>query len=482
VVVCDDPCDQEQFRLVSDGVGGAIVTWRDERGASDDIYAQGLDPNGNALWTADGIGVCTATGDQEDPSLDTDGAGGAIIAWQDYRGGLADIYAQRLDPNGDALWTANGVLAQDEGNAGEPRLISDGAGGAIFTWVDGSGNGFGVYAQRIDPNGTSIWMVDGVTVGDASGNQNDPRLTSDGAGGAIFAWEDQRVNKDIYAQRVSSGGTALWTLNGVAICTDSESQQNQQLTSDRAGGAIITWQDDRSGNDDIYAQRIDPNGSVLWTADGIAVCSATGLQQNPQITSDGAGGAVIVWEDKRSGDTNIYAQRIDADGNPLWTAGGVGVCTASGSQSGHQLISAPQGPIVTWQDYRNYGSSYWDIYSAGFWITYKLEVTCKSEKYGQVDLDPIPSDPNQPRYLVGTEVTLTADPCDGRGWKKWKIVDPEHPDDGNYTVIDTNMSTTIVMNSDREVTAVFTCSDNVSPLLPVMLGVLGLFAWARRRT
>jgi hypothetical protein len=47
------------------------------------------------------------------------------------------------------------------------------------------------------------------------------------------------------------------------------------------------------------------------------ICTASGSQYNPQITSDGSGGAIITWEDNREGDSyteDIYAQKIDQDG------------------------------------------------------------------------------------------------------------------------------------------------------------------------
>ena len=44
--------------------------------------------------------------------------------------------------------------------------------------------------------------------------------------------------------------------------------------SDGAGGAIITWQDSRSGGSDIYAQRIVGSGGVQWTADGVPISTA----------------------------------------------------------------------------------------------------------------------------------------------------------------------------------------------------------------
>ena len=86
--------------------------------------------------------------------------------------------------------------------------------------------------------------------------------------------------------------------------------------------------DKRNGNQDIYAQKVDSNGIVQWTANcaGVAVKNAT--QQNVQVVSDGAGGAIIVWEDSANGAFDIYAQRIDASGSLQWAANGIVICDA----------------------------------------------------------------------------------------------------------------------------------------------------------
>jgi hypothetical protein len=199
-----------------------------------------------------------------------------------------------------------------------PRITSDGSGGAIITWRDyrkGNNYDYDIYAQRIDSAGKLLWTADGVAICTTAYHQNSPRITSDGSGGAIITWQDSRSeNIDIYAQRIDSTGQPLWTANGVALCTATYSQLFPQLTSDGSGGAIITWQDDRSGNTDIYAQRIDGTGKPLWTVNGAAVCTAAYNQNSPQLTSDGSGGAIITWADVRSGNWDIYAQRITKDG------------------------------------------------------------------------------------------------------------------------------------------------------------------------
>ena len=54
------------------------------------------------------------------------------------------------------------------------------------------------------------------------------------------------------------------------ISTAAWYQESPQSVSDGAGGAIITWQDSRSGQfKDIYAQRINSAGVWQWTAQGV---------------------------------------------------------------------------------------------------------------------------------------------------------------------------------------------------------------------
>jgi len=138
------------------------------------------------------------------------------------------------------------------------------------------------------------WTANGEAICTAEFVQLYPTIVSDGAGGAIIAWEDLRSgNSDIYAQRIKANGVVQWTANGEAICIEWNHQYFRDIVSDGAGGAIIAWEDLRSGNFDIYAQRIKANGVVQWTANGEAICTEAHHQFAPTIVSDGAGGAII---------------------------------------------------------------------------------------------------------------------------------------------------------------------------------------------
>ncbi len=150
----------------------------------------------------------------------------------------------------------------------------------------------------------------------AGGNQASPVTISDGSGGAIIAWQDCRNGNswDVYIQRMDSTGSAQWTANGIAVCTASHDQVSPVVVSDGSGGAIIAWQDRRSCSYDIYAQRVDSSGGSQWTADGVPICVASYDQVSPVAVSDGSGGAIIAWQDRRSCGYDIYAQRVECVG------------------------------------------------------------------------------------------------------------------------------------------------------------------------
>ncbi|HKW15466.1 MAG TPA: FlgD immunoglobulin-like domain containing protein [Candidatus Krumholzibacteria bacterium] len=366
--LCTFATDQVDEAIVSDGAGGAIVVWEDFRNFSNyDIYAQRINASGAVLWTADGVAISTATGNQSFPVVVSDGAGGAIIAWADNRGTDRDIYAQRINAAGVVQWTANGVgictASRGQDNA---TIVADGSGGAIITWQDNRNNtDDNVFAQRINSTGAVQWVAGGVVVCSATGDQDFPSLASDGGGGAIIAWQDLRLSAatHIYSQRLNASGVAQWTANGVAICTAVNNQFQPLVTSDGAGGAIVTWNDARVGitTSDIYAQRINSTGTVQWAVNGVALCTATDDQYTKSVATDGAGGVIAAWWDRRSGGRDIYARRIDSTGTPQWTADGVALCTATDEQSLPTIApDGAGGAIVTWSDNRVFP---FDIYA-----------------------------------------------------------------------------------------------------------------------
>lgn len=352
--------------IVSDGLGGAIITWHDGRNGNTDIYAQRIDASGVVRWVADGVVISSASGVQTRPIIVSDSAGGAIIAWEDSRNGNPDIYAQKIDSSGIVQWTANGVAISTASNLQSwPTIASDGSGGAIISWQDDYHNPH-IYAQRISAIGVVQWTANGVAISTAA-NSYYPVIVGDNSGGGIITWSDYRNgNPDIYAQRIDSSGGLGWQANGVPICTASLTQSDQIILSDGSGGAIITWSDLRGSwmqQKDVYAQRIHASGVVEWQANGVPISTLAGTDQRAfGIASDGSGGAIISWLDSRSGIgyPDIYMQKIDGSGTVQWAANGVRIYISANQNSAyHGIVSdGSGGAIITWHDDYNYTHIY----------------------------------------------------------------------------------------------------------------------------
>jgi len=226
------------------------VSWEDVRnGANYDVYSQHVLASGavDPAWPVDGRAVCTAAGDQGTLTACQDGAGGAIVSWQDLRSGTNDIYAERVLSTGavDPLWPVDGRgVCLAGGSQSQPSAVSDGVGGAIVTWTDTRSGGNDIYVHRIKANGflDSYLPVDGRALCAIAGDQVGSTIASDGGGGAIVCWFDARSGAyDIYVQHLQATGSVdpAWPINGRALCTDIANQYWPTIVSDGAGGAIV---------------------------------------------------------------------------------------------------------------------------------------------------------------------------------------------------------------------------------------------------
>jgi hypothetical protein len=356
--------NQQNPAIVPDGSGGAIIAWQDSRSMNDDIYAQHVFSSGSVdpMWPADGRALCSVTGAQELPTVISDGAGGAIVAWMDRRSGPSpDIYAQHVYSYGavDMAWPANGqALCTAAGNQEFPKLCSDGAGGAIAVWTDYRAGDADIYAMRVLSSGALVpsWPVDGSALCTFSGLQINPVIESNGASGALVAWEDKRngaFNSDIYVTHVTATGSLFWASNGIVLSNAANNQANPAIVRDAANGVMIAWHDLRAAMNgyDIYVQHVVPSGiDGSWPGGGVALTTASGDQQYPALATDGAGGAVAVWHDNGSSGVPVVAHHVSAAGlvDGIWPVNGRTLATSSWAGSARIVSDGAGGAIASW--------------------------------------------------------------------------------------------------------------------------------------
>jgi len=227
-------------------------------------------------------------------------------------------------------------------------VVSDGANGVIAAWQkDG-----GIYAQRVGSSGQVKWPGGGILICQCPpGSGFD--LQSDGLGGTIITWNDRSDISDdhddptyfdpvpFHSQRISAGGELLWSNTMVSA------GRKWQVVPDGAGGAIFAWDDYKTyykglHDDYLRLQRIAPNGTRLWGDEGRLIVASspfrpvtpeeedsgvkgTSTRSRPTyegihyIVTDGAGGVIVLWEEDTEGEDNkVYAQRLDGEGNYVW--------------------------------------------------------------------------------------------------------------------------------------------------------------------
>ncbi len=369
--VCKFAEDQTNPEVIPDGSGGAIIIWQDNRMGNFNIYAQRVDQNGNSLWAHDGVPVCEFPAGQFFPEVISDGQGGAIITWYDYRSGSEDVYAQRVNAQGQLLFAPEGVaICKAPGTQWFPKIATDGQNGAIITWMDRRSGNFDIYAQRMDYSGKTLWAEDGVPVCVMDGNQENVEIIDDGARGAFIAWKDSRSTAPgLYFQKINKEGASLLTTNGEMVAQETDLASSLDLAKTSQGGALIVWSDPHAGDSDVYIQLIDASGKIGWIGEQ-PIARLRGPQDNPRIFGN-APYYFIVWEDRRKGSPQLYCQKIKENGELILAENGIPI-SDSGVEPmlGGAVFSNSGNFIFVYQD-RKRGNN--DIYGGNVSKTGKLD-------------------------------------------------------------------------------------------------------------
>jgi len=394
---------KSNLNIEEDGAGGAILIWHDARNttganSNTDIYGQRVNSEGVALWSAGGIRLTvsdnTVSNKFAQAVLKTSATSSTII-FTDNRAGTLDVFAQKISlATGATLWAADvSVHGAQTGTQTGIAALADGNNGSFIIWQDPriATTNSDIYAQRLDSTGVALWGASGTVVCDAVFNQIGPKIISDDAGGIVATWQDNRAasaDGDIWAQRLNGNGVAQWTANGIAVCIQVGTNQSAATIIKGGGGYIISWLDPRAAisNRNLYANSIDANGATTWTtaaAGGKVICTATGHQPSTStasglnLISDGINGAIFIWDDAREGsnNVNIYAQRLNSTGDAQWTADGVLVSTAASNQLAPVSVnSIANTVIIAWRDSRN-GTANTELYASQLLLSGVLPVT-----------------------------------------------------------------------------------------------------------
>jgi hypothetical protein len=115
--------------------------------------------------------------------------------------------------------------------------------------------------------------------------------------------------------------------DNLAVCTATGEQYIPQLVSDGRDGCVVVWFDTRNGMEliNVFAQRISAQGDILWTPSGVQLTNVPSYTWISYLVAcaDGNGGAFFAWEDPRNANFDVYVQHVDSTGIASWPDNGV---------------------------------------------------------------------------------------------------------------------------------------------------------------
>ncbi len=344
--------------------GGFFVAWTDARSSAtgNDIYIQRFDSLGNTYFADNGIPVCVADGNQQFPWTVGTSDSCVIVFWYDDRPNYTnstDLYAQKLDPDGNPLWELNGVPVSQyntptPGALSEISIVPDDNGGAYISWTR-SYFGYGqLRAQRIDTNGNIMWDSTGAILTDGPVDSRSPRIARNPMGVTIV-YRHTTSSYSIYYQIVDSTGNLQFATPGKLVAVDGPQIGTSVTLADIENGeaVVVAWAANSGG---LFAQAMDMQGNRLWGDDHVTINNVPGGHTDFKvIRSRTSSDYYLVWKDGRRINVayDIYAQKLNNLGQPQLTPNGIKVSGTPYTFTNTSISTNNNGVYVSWAEASN---------------------------------------------------------------------------------------------------------------------------------
>jgi hypothetical protein len=282
-----------------------------------------------------------------------DDQGGFYVVWVDVRSPHSVLLrAQHFGSEGRPGWDEAGLTVTDRlSSIDDWHAMSDGQGGLTLLWNAADG----VRVQRFRPEGTRRFEGHSLLV--SSFTATKPDAVPDAVGGTLLVWSEiAEVGRPVLrAQRIDSEGTAVWTEGGLRVSWRASYQTNPKLIYDSMSGMIVAWRDEAQSSSELRVQRIDFGGNLLWGQEGLKIMAPMGVAEYPRLAPLKPGEAVLAWSDTVSQRNQIFLQKVGPDATLAWDPPILA--------SPNKLLFSRWNPVlrgdfeggtwIAWEDYRS---------------------------------------------------------------------------------------------------------------------------------
>ena len=252
----------------------------------------------------------------------------------------------------------NSAIYTGAGEQVIPKVATSDDGTTYISWFSSENGNYNVRLQKLDVYGNKMWADEGLLVSDHESMSwlTDWDMTVDQNDFAILTFQDVRTgNNNIYTYRISPDGDFIWGADGIALSNNEAFEAAPKVCVTNSGNAVFAWQSD----DVIIMQKVAPDGTLLWGDNGITLSGANTYSW-PQLLPVGNDDVIMKYFED-SGPTwaptrHVFAMRYNSDGNNFWVQPAV-ISDAGGISAWTQIFpfinDGMEGFYIAWHDDRD---------------------------------------------------------------------------------------------------------------------------------
>lgn len=303
-------------------------------GGGDPAYVFKMDTAGNPLWNADGVNV----GSGNKVTILPLSAGGAIVSWLSNSGAVM----QKYDDNGLAVWPTMQPITTGSGIAAPANFfeISGGEYIAVFHELL-SGVNSNLYAQRYDVDGNAVWG-NAIQIADRTTAFN-RSYTGIKDGDVVYMgyFSSAGVRFDSYLQRINPDGTIPWGINGSDFDVNETDFEMETQIAFQTGSQFIwsvaTYTNPSQSERGEYVQKFDKTTGARLLTETAKVVFPIGDDKvhagSLRLKNDNPFFLMVAGENNGVSPTTLNAVYLDENGEFAWAEETKPVATFAAAKS-----------------------------------------------------------------------------------------------------------------------------------------------------
>jgi len=291
--------------------GGFVAVWWRAATNPGIVVARGFDADADARGEALRVSPRNFSDSPRQPDV-ARLSDGYLVVWL---GGLPvldprPVLARRLDaagrPVGDVVVVATGATS-----ISQPRVLADGAGGALVLYDGGSDAAeLSITTLRIAHLDADLTVFDDRRLDPDAANEAEVAAAVAPDGSLLAAWYEPDGSQELIRAR-------LLAADGVPAAAVRLGSGRTPAVAYAGGAFLVTWWDE---NSHLRGRRVGLDGTALGDSFLLVNEPPDGQLGSHDLATDGAGGYLLAWEQliflpSFSGD--VWVQRLDALARPV---------------------------------------------------------------------------------------------------------------------------------------------------------------------